>query len=350
MAENKRFDHALAFCRQSAALEPNIPQPYELALSHAFLGKDPEAMGWAAGHLLLQDWPLNNQELHDKARVKLDSLAKALNADGRKDDADHMLAGVNKQQQRDLIIRANWQGEADRDLKVKGPTGSILSCLNRQTVDGGILIGDNLTETNSETGIWAQAFTGEYEVWVDSVWGKTLQDKVQLEIIQHQGTSKESHKLVTVKAGEVIKVKVDDGKRTTLAQVPPPATSRRVEQAASPGGTDAVMGRLRALADNDPLDGGTTGIAGGFGTFGATETSKDFSPGQRSPAERVAFQTKVSPFVSNNIELTAQATISADRRYVRLSLSPFFNTVTGFRTTPVVNNPLLPGGPAGQLP
>ena len=46
----------------------------------------------------------------------------------------------------------------------------------------------------------------------------------------------------------------------------------------------------------------------------------------------------------------AQATISADRRYVRLSLSPVFNTVTGFRTTPVINNPLLPGGPAGQLP
>jgi hypothetical protein len=349
MAENKQFDHAIAFCRHSAALEPNIPQPYELALSHAFLAKDPEAMEWAAGHILFQDWPLNNQELHDKARVKLDGLAKSLTADGRTDDVERMLAAVKKQQQRDLIVRANWQGVADRDLKIKGPTASTLSCLDRQTVDGGILIGDNLSETNSETGIYAQAFTGDYDVWVDRVWGNTLEDKVQLEIIQHQGTPKEHHQLVTVKTGEVVKVKVEDGRRKTLAQVPPPATVRRAEQAASPGGVGAVLVRLRALADNDPLLGPTTDVNGGVGVNGGSETWKD-SSAERSPAERVAFQTRVSPFVNNNIDLTAQATISADRRYVRLSLSPVFNTVTGFRTTPVINNPLLPGGPAGQLP
>jgi hypothetical protein len=55
------------------------------------------------------------------------------------------------------------------------------------------------------------------------------------------------------------------------------------------------------------------------------------------------YQTRVKPFVQNAMNITAQAAISADRRYVRLSMSPVFNTVTGFQTVPVVVNPTIPG-------
>jgi hypothetical protein len=49
--------------------------------------------------------------------------------------------------------------------------------------------------------------------------------------------------------------------------------------------------------------------------------------------------------VANSVDVTAQATISADRRFVRLSLNPVFNTVTGMRTVPVaVSSPVIPGG------
>jgi hypothetical protein len=51
----------------------------------------------------------------------------------------------------------------------------------------------------------------------------------------------------------------------------------------------------------------------------------------------------VSPFVVNSMEVTAQAVISADRRYVRLSMTPVFNTVTGVQALPVISNPLIPG-------
>ena len=54
------------------------------------------------------------------------------------------------------------------------------------------------------------------------------------------------------------------------------------------------------------------------------------------------YQTKVRSFVKNTMDVTAQAVISADRRYVRVSLNPVFSTVTG--AVPVVNNPLIPGG------
>ena len=69
---------------------------------------------------------------------------------------------------------------------------------------------------------------------------------------------------------------------------------------------------------------------------------------RRSPAERVAFQTKVSAFVGNSADLTVQGVISGGS--LRLSMSPVFNTVNGLNTTPVVNNPLLPGSPSGKVP
>jgi hypothetical protein len=59
--------------------------------------------------------------------------------------------------------------------------------------------------------------------------------------------------------------------------------------------------------------------------------------------DRLLYQTRVKPFVQNAMDVTAQATISADRRYVRLSMSPVFNTVTGVQNIPVVVNPTIPG-------
>ncbi len=55
------------------------------------------------------------------------------------------------------------------------------------------------------------------------------------------------------------------------------------------------------------------------------------------------YQTRVKPFVQNSLDVTAQAVLSADRRYVRLSMTPVFNTVTGVQNIPVVVNPTIPG-------
>jgi hypothetical protein len=312
------------------------------------MAKDTDSMEWAAGNLLLQDWPVNNQQLHDKARVKLDNLAKTLTEAGRKEDADRMLSAVHTRRQRDLVIHAKWQGESDLDLKVKElATNSVCWCLNRQTVNGGILIGDNLSEPNSESYVAAQAFSGDYEVTVERVWGRPVGDKVQLEIIQHQGTNQESRKLLSVKPGEVVKVTLETGSRKTLAAVPPQTTDRSAEST-RPSNPDRILYKLRDLSENGLNDG--SAITGGVGSYyGSTMTSlKNVKPAERSPAERVAFQTKVSSFVGNGADLTLQGVITGDS--VRLSMSPVFNTVTGPKTAPRVNNPLLPGAPTGSEP
>jgi len=344
MAEHKNYERALGFCRQAAALEPNVPFPYEQALTYAAQLKDTDAMEWASGNLMRRDWPTNNQDLQNKAKDKVASLAKSLDSDNNKPAADKLRSALAKQRERDLVIRLTWQGEADLDLKVLEPNGSVCSWANRQTVGGGVLIGDTLSDVG-ETYVAAQAFPGTYKVTVDQVWGRPLGGKAKLEVIRHQGTAKETTETTTVTFSNTnsLMVRLDDGRRTEAAAVPPPSAIQKPEPLIETNDRDRVWTQLRALSE--PSENGT-GLRGDLGASGSSASAREpvrAMDGARG--EQMAYQTQVKPFVSNSLSLTAQATISADRRYVRLSVAPMFTTVTGTNQQPSVVLPLIPGVP-----
>src|SRR5262249_55560756 len=138
-----------------------------------------------------------NDQLHSQAVEEVKALSRSLEGGDSKDAVAKLLAAVTKQRQRDLVIRLSWDGDTDLDLKVKEPNGSVCSCLNRQTIGGGTLVGDTLA-AKSEVYYAAQAFTGEYEVTVDRVWGQPVGGKCKLEVIQHQGTPQQTTHLVTL--------------------------------------------------------------------------------------------------------------------------------------------------------
>jgi tetratricopeptide (TPR) repeat protein len=352
MADNKRYDRAVAFCRQAASLEPNAAAPFAEALLYAELGQDAEAMEWAAGNLMRQEWPNNNDDLQKKAKAKLTALAKVLAEKSRKQEAERLLSSMDKQRERDLVIRLKWRGEADLDLRVLEPTGSTCSPLNRQSVGGGTLIGDVTTaqaeEEKYENYLAAEAFPGEYQITVERVWGRPLGDKAQIEVISHLGTAREKRGLYTVdlRAGNTLLIKLEEGRRNSAAYVPPPAMQRadRPSVQAEASGV-SIMTKLRDLAS--PLDMGMEpGIRGGVGRAGLVAEPRELDRSAESSrnGEQVAHQTKVAQFAGNTgADLTSQAVVSADRRYVRLSLNAAFNTVTGVRTTPIVNTSVVPG-------
>jgi hypothetical protein len=344
MAEHKNYERALGFCRQAAALEPDVPYAYDCALAYAAQVKDTEAMEWAAGNLTRRDWPANNQDLQNKAKDRAASLAKSLDSDNNKPAADRLRSALAKQRQRDLVIRLTWQGEADLDLKVLEPNGNVCSWLNRQTVGGGVLIGDTLNEVGGETYIAAQAFPGTYKVTVDQVWGRPLGGKAKLEVIRHQGTAQETTETVTVTFSNTntLTVRLDDGRRTEAAAVAPPSAIQKPEPAIETNDRDRVWAQLRALSE--PSENGT-GLRGDLSATGAQTTRETVRAMDGARGEQLAYQTRVQPFVSGSVNLTAQATISADRRYVRLSVAPMFTTVTGTQQQPNVLLPLIPGVP-----
>ncbi len=348
MAGNRHYDRAVAFCKQAALVEPNLARPYAEALLYAELAQDSKAMEWAAGNLLRQDWPYDNKLLQARAQQKLDNLVKTLEKNNRKDEAGRLFKAVTEQRQRDLVIKLSWQGEADLDLKVHEPCGSICSAMSRQTIGGGTLIGDFLADMTSESYVAAQAFPGDYLVVVERVYGKPLGERAQLTVIRHQGTARQREDLITVnlKANNSIRIALQDGRRTETAYVPPPEavqdSASSSTAAAGWSSTERVLNQLRVMADPE-ITGVARGMSGHAGTGGVPQvSSRSVKPSDPSPKDRTLIQNKMSSFVQNSMDVTAQAVLSADRRTLRVSLSPVFNTASS--GPPKVVNPVIPGG------
>jgi hypothetical protein len=208
------------------------------------------------------------------------------------------------------------------------------------------LLGDTLSETQRESYVAAQAFSGEYYLTVRRIWGRPLGGKATLEIIQHQGTPQESRRRETVVFDRLhtMTFSLPDGRRTSLAQVPPPDANRPKEPEVKPADGDRVLTKLRALAD-PTFVGSDSGLRGGVASLGVpAETKYMAKTPERNPAEVLAYQAKVDSFAGNGLDMTAQAVVSPDRRYVRLSMTPVFQTLAKAQAGPLVNNPLIPGG------
>jgi hypothetical protein len=306
-------------------------------------------MRWAASHLLRQDWPINNDELHRTAMQRLEALAKRLD----KDEAQTLLEEVQKWKRRDLVVKLLWQGEADLDLKVEEPSGSFATAVNRQTVGGGTLLADSLSDPNRETYVAAQGFSGDYTIQVERVWGKPLGNKAQLKIIRHQGTPQESEQLITLKltsnVSAPIAVKLDSGRRTEAAFVPPPAAHKTEELAVSVAeGNDDVLNKLRGLADAE-ITGFEKRMSGGSAAA-RPHFARAVSVNPKShEKDQTLYQNRVRSFVANSVDVTAQAVLSADRRSVRVSLTPVVNTALADKPVQVVS-PVFPGAPSSKDP
>jgi hypothetical protein len=319
-------------------------------LAFAEMGKDVAGMEWAAGKLLGQDWPVDNQELQLKAQVRLDALAGVLEREKRAGDADRLRKTSQRLRQRDLVVRLTWEdgvsGPCDLDLEVTEPGGSICSWKQRQSTGGGIHLGDSLSELNRESYIAAQGFKGEYEIKVNRVWGRPLGSRARVEIILYQGTPQEDRRVEVVDVGAPVTLKVDltDGRRTEGVAVPPMTYTRPVPREDPVPGSH-VLERLRDLASGEFTGFGNSmrGAAGSATGAGVDRTrpSHRYKTGGK---EETAFQTEVSPFFNNSANVNVQAIVSADRRYVRLNVNASFRMISRVNAVPVIFNTGIPGG------
>jgi len=340
MAEHKLFDRAVAFCRQAAILEPGIADPYKDALVYAKESKDLSSMEWAARNLLRRDWPTENQKVHVDAQQQLKDLLAGLKKDNRHSEAERMVNNVLKSDQRDLVIKLLWQGEADLDLEVKEPIGTLCSYLQRQSPGGGVLLGDRIGDAPQESYVAAKAFSGDYQITVRRVWGRPLGGKAVLEVIQHQGTPEETHHRETLVFDRIhmTTVSLADGQRLTAEAVPATAPSTPVKQKLA--SRDQVLNDLRALADGDH-----TRINASMRettASGSTQIAKPFESEARRDGA-VMYQTKMAPVAQTGVDVIAQVSMDAGGSNMRVKLSPVFQGVQAQTAKAGMNNPILPG-------
>lgn len=354
MSEQKRYDRALAYCRQAALVDGSSPDPYMEALTYAELARDGAAMEWAAGKLLRQDWTTNNEGLHSQAGSKLKSLAEVLAREKRQAEAERLAAAASSLRERDLKIVLSWQGEADLDLEVREPIGTACTFLQRQTPGGGILLGDIVADagrregTTRETYVAAKAFPGAYQITVRRIWGRPLGGKATVEIIRNEGTPRESRERQTIlfDRSHSLTCSLADGRRTTAEAVPPPAPPAASTAVADANSTNRVLTKLRSLADPELAD-AESRMSGGASSLGLPsslsrlERERARDPRAVGP---VTFQTKMTSPLGGTPDLTARAVLEENGRAVRVSVSPLFQTA-GAAQMPVVTNPLIPGSP-----
>ncbi len=348
MNELGKPDQALAFCKRAAALEPNAADPYAQSLVYLTSAKDVDgdAVQWAAGNLMRRDWP-TDRDLHQaKAQKALSDAIARLRAAGRTADADKMQSAVEQEKQRDLVVEMMHSDQADLDLLVTEPTGAVCGPRQPQSTGGGLWRGDHLmdpdrNEKYKETYTAAEAFSGSYAIRVTKVWGQPLADKVTINVTRHQGTTaetKELHRLTLGSDGTAyLNIQVEDGRRTTLASVPPPSPPK----AAGASGPNGVYDLLRRMSD--PAFSGMTkqSMMGG----GSSATSPSALQLLDIPADvtgpEVVRQNAMTAGEHTGAEMMGQAVVAADRSKITLHMAPVFQTATD---RPEVKLTAIPGG------
>ncbi len=343
---------ALRLCQNVTSLQPYRREAYVMGMRLAEKLDDVEAMQWACRGILGQAWPRGAEKVEADARLLARATHQRLVQEGRREEAEQFMAGLQAATAHDLVVRVSWTGDADVDVAVEEPSGTVCSSESALSPGGGTFLGDSFPGmesaeeggTLSETYVCPQGYSGVYRILVRRVWGNVSTGHVTVDILCDVGrpTQRYIHKqLELTEKDALIEVDVQAGTRKSEVGEAQLAHLRDAQNGGQPkflaqflGGNDssALQQYLADLANMGLLNSG--GVGAGRGPFG-------LSPG-------VGFQPIIET-LPEGANLMAMAIISADRRYVRISPSPMFSQIGDVNTFNFVSGESgeAPGGAGG---
>ncbi|MCH8044392.1 MAG: VWA domain-containing protein [Planctomycetes bacterium] len=326
---------ALQVFRQASVLEPTRPEAYTHGLKLAERLGDDEGVMWASLGILSQGWPSDSKSIWTTARSTAEAQIAKLRKAGRGKLADKYQAALKEALVYDVLVRVIWSGDADIDLMVQDPSGSVVSYRSLRSTGGGVLLSDSVrsggtdgrlaADASTETYICPKGFDGRYRMSVRRVWGKVPTGKVRVEVYTHYG-AKNQTKLVreiAVNGKDAIwEFKLKDGRRTEpLAQH---QVANAVAGQIAMARTRQILGQhLRALGNNRSA---ALSLARSRGELERIANDPRFRN-----RDAVGFQPVII-WLPEGANFAATAVISADRRYVRITSLPFFSQIGEVRT------------------
>jgi len=318
---------ALKLYQQVAEMEPTQPQAYVDALLLAHRLSDIEAIQWATVGILSQAWPKEQREIALLAKRVAAETFDYLRDQKRLDEADAFKKACENATVRDCMIVVSWTGNADIDLLVEEPAGTVCTFRNPRSTSGGVMLGDSMATgddrtagTISETYVCPQGFDGNYKMLLRRVWGKTTVDKVTVDYYVHHGSANERRfrRQISLADGEAaVSFELKNGRRVE------PIEEQQVVNAAA--GQLAIgrailaqqLGQLPTTGRSLVDPGGTTG--GGF------------VPVIPYAQQAVGYQPVIITLPTGS-NMSAVAVVSADRRYVRVTAQPLFSQIPQVNT------------------
>ncbi|GAG87142.1 unnamed protein product, partial [marine sediment metagenome] len=186
---------SLSICKQVAILEPECKEAYALAFKLAADLNDPDSLRWTCAGVLGHEWPLTQKDIAIRAARLAKSTIERLESEGKKDSADYFRRVIDNSLIRDIDLQLTWNGNADIDLLVEEPPGTVCSLASPRSTSGGILLGDNQAGISSEYDgfrreryVAAEAFPGTYKALVRRITGEVTAGVVTAELTLYKGT------------------------------------------------------------------------------------------------------------------------------------------------------------------
>ena len=327
LGDPKSQDHfdrrALRIFREVSTQFPLRVEPYQLALATAERLDDREAIQWSVLGIRSQAWPANQRYIEDLARGAALKLAKSLESEGKTDELSAFQQALTIAEARDCKIVITWTGDADVDLMVEEPTGTVCSFRTPRTAGGGVMVGDSAARLGDqestlgvcqETYVCAQAFAGQYRMLLRRVFGNVTAGKVNVQITMGSGTPREKHirKIIPLSEKDaMITFSVPDGRRNEPLDEQLVASTARAHTAVN----RAILAQqLSSTADSDAV----------LRLAAARQNNQVALNSLRRPAGFMPIITQLPE--GANLQVSS-AVVSADRRYVRITALPFFSQI-----------------------
>ena len=348
-----RRDRALSLYRQAAKMDPSRAETYVLALKLANDLEAPAEIGWSAAGVLAYVWTRDWQDRHREADAIAKSWDKSLRMKGQVKEADALAAEVAAGRIRDLDCELTWSGTGDLDLVIDEPRGSVCSFETTRTSGGGVHVHDGYGPDQKNTWeryVCPRGFAGDYRIRVRHMSGEIVGKRATLKITRHAGTPSEKVETIPIPLDareRVVKISLETGRLDAPTPVAPDDAAARLKPVPQAWKKRLVAARQQRVNQAVAQQVAGAGGGGGGGVEPAVFAQAAGQAGQTLAGTLLPAGAAYQPVItvlSEGATLSASAVVSADRRYVRLSLSPAFTALTDVFTFSFFSS----GGGQGQ--
>jgi len=322
---------------------------------------DIDGIKWATIGIFGQEWP-DHPEIVKQAKFASQAIKASLQKSGDTEGLAEYKSRLEQAAERDCYIKVSWTGDADLDLYIEEPGGTVCSRLMPRTTGGGVALGDKFTPKAGLSGqvaeeyVLPKGFAGDYRLIIKRVWGKVTSGKVTVAIHNHFRSDTEASMTKQVNIdneGTIVLFALDRGRRTEPLEdhaiqtvVKRQMTANRnvlAQQLAgeysSGAASDFYGSLLRTEAGGGSLPGGGLLAGGGRGPFNGVG---GLAPGA------VGFQPVITQ-IPEGTQFQVNHATTADRLHVIVSASPVFSQISEVSTFNILGDAENAMGIAQQL-
>jgi hypothetical protein len=330
---------AMLVCEQVVKIEPLRSEAYILGLRSAQQADDTAGIRWATVGILSQAWPTSMAEFELTASRVAKATLERLATEGRTAERDAFLKELQEAVVRDCVVRVSWTGNADVDISVEEPSGSVCSASDPRTIGGGVQLGDGYSskdkpdEGASEVYVCPKGFAGSYRVQIHRVWGEVAAGKVTVDVYTHLRSGDMQHERQQLEVNDkdaMVLFDLNHGRRAEPIETAQLATAVKRQETLS---RSVLAQQLDSSSDPSAAGGrfipGLDRRAAFFGGRGA-----------------VGFQPIIQT-LPEGLMMGAIGVVSADRRYVRVATEPVISSIGNVQTFTFAGSSQSVGGGGG---